>query len=67
MSSSARPTTSNSDLAFTKQVDATREALSNFNAISQLNAPGPVKLAMDELLNTTVSSSFKFLSPLFLT
>ena len=33
-----------SDAAFKKQADTTREALKNFNAISILNAPGPIKI-----------------------
>jgi hypothetical protein len=43
-----------SDAAFNKQVDATRVALSNFNTISKLNAPGPAKAALEELITTTV-------------
>ena len=51
---SSPPSTTESDLAFYKQVAATREALLNFAIISQLNAPGPIKLAMEELVDTTV-------------
>jgi len=43
-----------SDAAFKKQADTTREALKNFNAISILNAPGPIKIALEELVNATV-------------
>jgi len=60
MASSTKTTTTNSDLAFNKQVDAARDALKNFNAISQLNAPGMIKTAMDELVATMVSSVVSF-------
>lgn len=52
-----KTTTPESDAAFKKQADATKEALKNFNAISFLNAPGPVKLAMEDLVKVTVRSS----------
>ena len=50
-------TNAQSDAAFLKQAEAAREALKNFNAISVLNAPGPIRIAMEELVNTTVCSS----------
>jgi hypothetical protein len=56
MSSSTKATTTQSDAAFNKQIEAAREALKNFSAIIQLNAPGPAKLAMEELVNITVSA-----------
>ena len=56
MASSNKTTTTNSDLAFNKQVDAARDALKNFNTISLLNAPSLIKTAMDELVATMVSS-----------
>jgi hypothetical protein len=43
-----------SDAAFNKQADDVREALKNFSAISVLNAPGPTKLALEDLVNVTV-------------
>ena len=49
-----------SESAFFKQVAAIREALLNFAIISQLNAPGPIKLAMEHLVDVTVSRSFIF-------
>ena len=55
MASSNKTTTTNSDLAFNKQVDAARDALKNFNTISLLNAPSLIKTAMDELVATMVS------------
>jgi hypothetical protein len=57
MASSNKPTTANSDLMFSKQVDAAQDALKNFNAISQLNAPSLIKTAMDELVASMVSHS----------
>ena len=48
------------DTAFHKHVDAVREALVNFNAISFLNAPGPAKSAMEELLSVTVRTLLIF-------
>ena len=61
MASSNKTTTTNSDLAFNKQVDATRDALKNFNTISLLNAPSLIKTAMDELVTTMVSSVLFYL------
>jgi hypothetical protein len=61
MSSSTKTTTAQSDSSFNKQVELAREALKNFNAISQLNAPGPVKLAMEELVTVTVRPPSSFL------
>ena len=58
MASSTKTTTTNSDLAFNKQVDAARDALKNFNTISLLNASGLIKTAMDELITTMVSPAF---------
>jgi hypothetical protein len=52
----SKTTTTESDAAFTKQSDAVREALDNFKAISFLNAPGPTKLAMEDLVRITVRS-----------
>ena len=43
-----------SDAAFRKQVTATQEALKVFNAIAVLNAPGPARVAMEELISVTV-------------
>jgi hypothetical protein len=43
-----------SDAAFRKQVTATEEALKTFNAIVDLNAPGPTRIAMEELISITV-------------
>ena len=45
-----------SDAAFCKQVTATQEALRIFNAIAVLNAPGPARIAMEELISVTVRS-----------
>lgn len=61
MASSNKTTTTNSDLAFNKQVDAARDALKNFNTISLLNAPSLIKTAMDELVATMVSSVLFYL------
>jgi hypothetical protein len=55
MSSPSKTTNSNSDLAFNKQADVARDALKNFTTISQLNAPGLIKTAMDELVTAMVS------------
>lgn len=57
MSSSSKTTSGNNapaDAAFQKQTAAVREALQNFTAISKLNAPGPIKMAMEELVTITV-------------
>ena len=45
-----------SDIAFRKQVAATQEALKTFNTIAGLNAPGPARVAMEELISVTVRS-----------
>ena len=54
-----------SEATFHKQIALVREALLNFSIISQLNAPGPIKLATEELINITVRLSLYFfvLSP----
>jgi len=49
-----------SEASFDHQIRATREALNIFLAISALNAPGPGKVAMAELINITVRPSFIF-------
>jgi hypothetical protein len=56
----ALKTTTNtlSDTAFNKQADTIREALKNFGAISLLNAPGPIQLALEELIDSTVRAHF---------
>ena len=46
-----------SEATFHKQIALAREALLNFSIISQLNAPGPIKLATEELINITVRCS----------
>ena len=46
--------------SFDRQVIATREALNNFSVIASLNAPGPAKAAMEDLVNITVRCSFRF-------
>lgn len=58
MAASSKTTTGNSDIAFNKQIDTVREALKNFAAIAQLNAPGPAKLALEELIKTSVRRIF---------
>lgn len=55
MASPNKTTTTNSDIAFNKQVDAARDALKNFSTIAQLNAPGLIKTAMEELVTVVVS------------
>lgn len=40
--------------AFTKQAESARESLLVFNSIRYLNAPGPIKNALKELVNSTV-------------
>lgn len=42
------------DQAFKKQADTARESLLVFNSLRHLNAPGPVKNALNELVNSTV-------------
>ena len=42
-----------SETSFKHHVDLVRSALKTFHAISQLDAPGPVKTAFDELVNVT--------------
>ena len=56
MSASYEPTAS--DHTFYKHASLIREALLNFAIISQLNAPGPIKLQMEELINISVSAFF---------
>jgi hypothetical protein len=59
--SSSKNSTANTppDSAFHKQTDLARGALRAFAAIIHLNLnmPGPIKSAMEELVNTTVSPS----------
>jgi hypothetical protein len=57
VSRDTRDTPKSADTAFNKHVNAVREALNNFNAISFLNAPGPTKIAMEELVDVTVRLS----------
>lgn len=64
MASVTKTTSTNSDLAFNKQADAARDALKNFNTISQLNAPGLIKTAMDELVASMVSVLLSFITGL---
>lgn len=56
MSSKVSTPLAHSDTAFFKQTELAREALKTFNAISVLNAPGPTRIAMEELVNATVRS-----------
>jgi hypothetical protein len=42
------------DAAFNKQVNATRDALKIFTVITAVHAPVTAKVAMEELVNTTV-------------
>ena len=42
-----------SETSFKHHVELVRSALKTFHAISQLDAPGPVKTAFDELVNVT--------------
>jgi len=42
-----------SETAFKQHADSVRSALKTFTTISQLDAPGPVKTAFDELVNVT--------------
>jgi hypothetical protein len=42
-----------SEISFKQHVELVRSALKTFHAISQLDAPGPVKTAFDELVNVT--------------
>jgi hypothetical protein len=43
-----------SEASFKKQAELAREALTNFNTIRQLKAPGLIKTALLELVETTV-------------
>lgn len=43
-----------SEQAFIKQAEAAREALLVFNSLRHLKAPGPIKNALTELVNSTV-------------
>jgi hypothetical protein len=45
-----------SETAFKKQAELAREALTNFNTIRQLKAPGLIKTALSELVEATVCS-----------
>lgn len=56
MSSKTSTLPVHSEAAFFKQTEIAREALKTFNTISVLNAPGPVRIAMEELINATVRS-----------
>ena len=47
-----------SEDAFKKQAELARQALKNFNAIRSLDAPGPIRTALYELVPATVSSLF---------
>lgn len=49
-----------SDSAFKKQAEIAREALTTFNTIRTLNAPGPIKTALEELVTATVRFFFNF-------
>ena len=57
MASPSKTTMTNSDLAFNKQADAACDALKNFTTVAQLNAPGLVKTAMEDLVTVMVSLS----------
>ena len=57
MASPSKTTTTNSDLAFNKQANTARDALKNFTTVAQLNAPGLVKMAMEDLVTDMVSFS----------
>jgi hypothetical protein len=50
-----------SEALFKKQADLIRETLQTFNSIRVLNAPGPLKAAIIDLVNATVCMSFIFL------
>lgn len=52
---------------FRQQAEAAREALKNFTAIRALNAPGPIKAAVLELVSSTVSFSFLYFNFISLT
>ena len=59
MSSSKAATSTPSDIAFNKQVDAIRDTLKNFETISSMNnALDLAKTAMDTLLTATVRHPF---------
>jgi hypothetical protein len=62
MASPSKTTTTNSDSAFNKQADAARDALKNFNTVAQLNAPGLIKTAMEDLVTAMVSFILKDIS-----
>lgn len=49
-----------SEVSFDLQIKDTREALKVFKAIVALDALGPGKIAMSELVTTTVRTSFIF-------
>ena len=57
MASPSKITTTNLDIAFNKQADAAHDALKNFTTVAQLNAPGLVKTAMEDLVTAMVSFS----------
>ena len=50
--------------AFNKQTDIVQELLKNFSAIFALNAPGPAKIALEELINSVVCN-YLTLCPFF--
>lgn len=47
-----------SDLAFYELVASTREALKIFNAVSAFKAAGPIKIVLEELVDSTVCDLF---------
>lgn len=52
-----------SESSFKQHVEQARSALKTFNAIRQLDAPGPVKTAFDELV--TITADFNKFVPYF--
>ena len=44
------------DTAFDTQVTATRDALKTFQVVTSINASGPARLALEELIDITVRS-----------
>ena len=53
------------EAAFLRQAELAQEALKNFVAIRALNAPGIIKPALHEVLNTTVHLFHHFSEVLF--
>ena len=53
LDTSSIPNAMPSDNVFKQHADSVRAALKTFTTISQLDAPGPVKTAFDELVNVT--------------